>query len=305
MSAATDTADISKICSQRRFNMLYNVPPTRYTPVSPYTYTLNGQLKYTKQQLDMRRKVEILKYDKSSSQVSKQTKKEKWVQINNQKYPVYKILAKNNCDTIETSSKLSNIPGPAVPLKLDSNVPLYNFGTPIRSYAILNNMNDIPYELIVTGDTSYFYDSQFAFLAYIRILSSIDETSKLFSIQIPFAIGYNKTSSTSTTISGNIFLQVTNNISNTTKIYYSGSVVNSGMHRISFDISGAYFPPNSSNTVETDIIGTITIDNIYLPTHSGYLYEVQQMFDINTDISLAVITPYIKVHTNNITIYAL
>jgi hypothetical protein len=305
MSAATDTADISKLCSQRKLNMLFNVPPTRFTPVSPYTYTLNGELKYTKEQLDMRRKVEILKYDKSSTQGSKQTKKEKWVQMNNQKYPIHKVIKKTNCDSMETSSKLSNIPGPAINLKLDSNVPLYNFGAPIRSYAILNNLNDIPYELIVTGDTTIYYGSQYAFLAYIKILSSIDETSKLFTINIPFSIGYDKNISIgTTTIAGNIYLQVTNNMENITTIYYNNSLTNSGTHRISVDVSGAFFPANSANNVETDVIGTLTIENIYLQTHSGYFYEIQQMFHIITDISLNSITPYIKVDTKKITIYA-
>jgi hypothetical protein len=206
---------------------------------------------------------------------------------------------------METSSKLSNIPGPAINLKLDSNVPLYNFGAPIRSYAILNNLNDIPYELIVTGDTTIYYGSQYAFLAYIKILSSIDETSKLFTINIPFSIGYDKNISIgTTTIAGNIYLQVTNNMENITTIYYNNSLTNSGTHRISVDVSGAFFPANSANNVETDVIGTLTIENIYLQTHSGYFYEIQQMFHIITDISLNSITPYIKVDTKKITIYA-
>ncbi len=40
-------------CEQRRLRMLYNIPPARITPISPY---LDG--KCTQQQLDMRRKVE-------------------------------------------------------------------------------------------------------------------------------------------------------------------------------------------------------------------------------------------------------
>jgi hypothetical protein len=45
----------SKVCIQRRFQFLYNNPPPRLTPTSPYK---SGE--YTKEQLDMRRKAEVL-----------------------------------------------------------------------------------------------------------------------------------------------------------------------------------------------------------------------------------------------------
>ena len=43
------------IYKQRQKMQLLNIPPTRYTPISPYPM-------YTRFQLDMRRKTEILKY---------------------------------------------------------------------------------------------------------------------------------------------------------------------------------------------------------------------------------------------------
>ena len=47
--------------------MLFNNPVGRYTPVNPY------QLGYTQQELDMRRKAEILQYNKSSNGRLKKT----------------------------------------------------------------------------------------------------------------------------------------------------------------------------------------------------------------------------------------
>ena len=45
---------IKTACEQRKFNMLFNIPPVRNEIVSPYPT-------FTKNQLDMRRKTEILK----------------------------------------------------------------------------------------------------------------------------------------------------------------------------------------------------------------------------------------------------
>ena len=50
-----------EICRQRKLFMQFNVPLSRLTKQSPYDGTI------TQQQLDMRRKAEILKYSVSNS----------------------------------------------------------------------------------------------------------------------------------------------------------------------------------------------------------------------------------------------
>jgi hypothetical protein len=55
MSGITTDLSLNLLCDQRKKQMLFNIPQFRYTPVSPY----NGS--FTKFQLDMRRKAEILK----------------------------------------------------------------------------------------------------------------------------------------------------------------------------------------------------------------------------------------------------
>ena len=153
-----DVANIDNICTQRRLKMLFNVPPTRFTPESPYKYNSSGQLQFTKHQLDMRRKVEILKHDKSSTKGNKQTKKEQWAHINSRKYSVRKIIGNASlspgatvvssvdCSTVPTSSKKTDVPGPDIVLQLDKSVPLYNYGAPIRTYGFLNEKNNNMFE---------------------------------------------------------------------------------------------------------------------------------------------------------------
>jgi hypothetical protein len=70
---------LQSFCKQRKKQMVFNVPPPRYEPISPY----NGA--YSKFELDMRRKGEILKYNNnaSSTKTNNLTKAERWAQIVN------------------------------------------------------------------------------------------------------------------------------------------------------------------------------------------------------------------------------
>jgi hypothetical protein len=77
MSVPTTNFALQSLCQQRSKQLLFNVPQPRFNPVSPY----NGI--YTKFQLDMRRKAEVLKYSNnaSSTKTNNLTKSEKWAQI--------------------------------------------------------------------------------------------------------------------------------------------------------------------------------------------------------------------------------
>ena len=313
--ADNDVANIDTLCSQRRLKMLFNVPPTRFTPESPYKYNSSGQLQFTKQQLDMRRKVEILKHNKSSTQGNKQTKKEQWSHINSRKYSIRKIIGNASlltgatvvssvdCATVPTSSKKTDVPGPEIILQQDNSVPLYNYGAPVRSYGFLNEENMNGFEVISNGEINTFYDGVYGFLACLKIMDSIDETSKLFRIEMPFTLGYSKNVGVSVTqeISGNISL-VPPTGQNTTKVYYSGTETNSGTHRFAL-ISGAStyeFPTSTDAIVESPLVGVIQIDKIFVQTQPDFFYEIAQQVELATDMSLSLITPCLKVDMNSV-----
>lgn len=61
MSNANINFALKSICQQRSKQQMFSLPFPRYDPISPYDGT------YTQQQLDMRRKAEILKYSNNSS----------------------------------------------------------------------------------------------------------------------------------------------------------------------------------------------------------------------------------------------
>ena len=316
-----DVANIDNVCSQRRLKMLFNVPPTRFTPESPYKYMSNGQLQFTKQQLDMRRKVEILKHNKSSTQGNKQTKKEQWSHINNRKYSIRKtignlsllpgatVASSMDCATVATSSKKTDVPGPNIILQQDNSVPLYNYGAPVRSYGFLNEENTNGFEVISNGEIKTFYDGVYGFLACLKITDSIDETSKLFRIELPFTLGYSKNVGVSETqeISGNIILNSPSTGQNTTKVYYSGTETNSGTHSFAISVgdttsttSTYEFTTSTETTVESPTVGVIQIDNIFVQTQPDFFYEISQQVNLTTDMSLSLITPCLKVNMNSV-----
>jgi hypothetical protein len=73
---STTDLNLDTICKQRKRQMLFNVPPIRYNPISPYS----GNVYITQSKLDMRRKAEILQYNanKTNTKTNKYTKSEKW-----------------------------------------------------------------------------------------------------------------------------------------------------------------------------------------------------------------------------------
>ena len=86
---------------------------------------------YNEYDLNMRRKVEILKYN-SSTKNGTITKSKRWGQIvnTNARLSSTTNLSYVDCpldDLIETPTSNCDVPGPITTLKYDPKVPLYNY----------------------------------------------------------------------------------------------------------------------------------------------------------------------------------
>lgn len=137
-------------CTTQRQNklnsLIFNTPGTRYTPVNPY------ELGYTQDQLDMRRKAEILQYNKTSN--GKATQKQKWATLvrgatQRKQYSSYYLRALQegalnpdeicpNDIKIPTLTTKSDVPGPPMLLYYDPTVPLYNYNSMQIAYGTQN-----------------------------------------------------------------------------------------------------------------------------------------------------------------------
>lgn len=139
---------LTSICTILQQNRLTNIPPSRIEVLSPYETT-----KYSRFDLDMRRKTQILKYDQLNTQVNRLSKKEKWSRVVNGRNPSLTnvvVDSQNNlilaCPNpggpLRMPLSASNVPpDPNVPyLYDDESVPLYNYINPIltRAYGIQN-----------------------------------------------------------------------------------------------------------------------------------------------------------------------
>ena len=129
---------ISEICQQRLNAQLTNKPPPR-NELQPSPYELG----FTRFQLDMRRKTEILEYSaaKHNTKTNNFTRAQKWSNfinnrarvsqttidqiVNNITQPIEELCPQDRL--IPKPTTASNVPGPIIDLVYDPNVPLYNY----------------------------------------------------------------------------------------------------------------------------------------------------------------------------------
>jgi hypothetical protein len=298
-----DAAYQNMILQRRRFQLL-NIPPVRYDNLAnnPYKLTYPGTLqKFTKIDLDMRRKVEILKYsaNNSSTQTNRFTKAEIYAQAISGKYQqrtypnsFVRDNSINNqlniCPTIKTPTSACGVPGPIIYLYEDNDVPLYNFITNIAgNYGTLTQGVN-PYEK--TWDYTTNEKNKIAIDSFGTTITSIfilyqDIPTKIFSIQIPIGLSFNgKTSATASNIGTTITIQstFTNNMFPTSP-YYNIDQVSQQNIIYSFTSRQIIITLNERGGSNIDsmnfsgicYLGMLTISNIILPIQKGFIYDIK------------------------------
>jgi hypothetical protein len=279
-----------RIFNQRRKLQLLNIPPTRYTPISPYPT-------YTQFQLNMRRKVEILKYsaNNSNSKTNNFTKSEKWKQLVSGNYqrrtiPQYDIRqATDNNNVIDCSSNYSipipssssGIPGPTVYLYEDPAIPLYNYNV-VRSYSILDDNNDQkwntnPYNDIVCTS------GKETLLTLLGIRQYIDNPTYSFNIQTSIGLylaGNVNTTGYSTPLTFSISNITCNIYYNNTKVL-SPPITFSGLNNLTVNIQQSSIGQFNASLY----VGNITIENFTLPTNDNMVYDIKLIFTITSPSS--------------------
>jgi len=132
--------DVSSACAVRANTFLHNVPPPRYTPINPYP-------KFTKLQLDMRRKCEIFKYagSGSSQQTNTLSKKKQFANL----VSTTNIASRGTQYTCTKDKKLPtltsacDVPGPIRILTYDPSVNLYNYSYQINTRVFPGGGNEL------------------------------------------------------------------------------------------------------------------------------------------------------------------
>lgn len=255
----------------RRNGLIFNIPPPRYTPTNPYN---EG---FTKDQLDMRRKAEVLKYNKSAN--GRITKTQSWTQVvsgitqrrNYSGAYLANIGADTDCERVVTYTTGAGIPGPAIPLYLDPVVPLYNYNTQSNGLGINNKEES---EMWRTKYNSGLLSNN-PVIYTLNIRAPIDMTMYNFTVRTSIGV-YLDGSANANQFTANIRIE-----SSSIKVLYGYDTViftnkqpivklESGAH-VNLDISGGLSGGPFAGAI---YLGNIVISNLWLPTAAGNTYDI-------------------------------
>lgn len=263
MSSSTANIDYALLvfCINRKLIQLFNLPPPRTEIISPY----GGQ--YTQNDLNMRRKAEILKYagNQSSTKTNALTKREKFALLargnSARAYPstinVDAACAQNLAQIQYTPSYYSDVPGPTTLLYEDASVPLYMFATNERNYGILETSDTGEFQNVGVPNIEYLPTTPVAESLLLTQIVRPFVNNPYYSFQLLCPIGIHIEGTASSPPAALSFTLSNPRI----HIYSGGSLVNS----YSFYFSSQN-PPQTTKTISVQ------------PTASGY-FEYLSFFD--------------------------
>jgi len=318
-NVCNDTAYLNSIDQKTRFQLL-NIPPVRYDNLATNPYTninpTTGKL-FTKDDLDMRRKAEILKYssNRMSTQTNNLTNAQRYAQLVRglyQQRTYSRAFIQANTDqngllqicppgtVIKTPSTASDIPGPPIYLYEDDNVPLYNFNKNLDSAYGIQNQNANPYtknwDFVKSSNiVSNYLSNTITYSTFTNIYIMYTESPAYF---------YNISTPISLSVSGNLTLGSSYVDSQALRINISAVYVNVKYsysdvtlnpapsiiyeHAVSggvpIDIS-INIPVGQTSFTTTCYLGKLQINNLKLLTVKGYIYDIQ------TSINYQIIYP--------------
>lgn len=315
-------SSILTLCAQRKqqqqFNYL-NLPPRIESQTdSPY---LNGNV--TKLQLDMRRKAEVLQYNKGNTKANQMTKKQKFALVMNGKaQPVSKRYISANTDIsnaqaisltcnnknfpITTPSSACGVPNDYInninTLFMDPNIPLYNYINPVqtRSYGFSNaplTTNVIQYSNYTNVNTNNTTATS-SKISTIEFTDAIENPTYTLSISnIPLALNiYGELDISGTQVNTDFQIQILPDIQ--LNVLYNNQLATANStfnYQTSVDIYTEYTIDISTN-IKNDghtfsgsfFIGYLSISNITLFADPGYFYDFQLLMNVEYPSSINI-----------------
>ena len=292
-----DTAYINSLDQKKRMQLL-NIPPVRFDSLamSPYLtnkHPITGN-QITKFDLDMRRKAEILQYNSNrmSTQTNSQTQKDKYSRImagnNSRKISVANI---SRCSLEEPIKRLpssaSGVPGNLL-LYNDPNVNLYNYTNQTKSLGIIPQEIDTNIWNYTTPQNVYSVENVFSVITSIYIVAT-DQDTRTFKIRSPIVLSIGDTADVYGNYTDPSGIQLNISSVNINVKYSSSDVALSNNLSPVVRFTGFNYE-NSLNTIDISFnfitssrpsylaycyLGLFEIDNLKLPTQSGYIYDIQ------------------------------
>ena len=310
--------DIVKICRfRKRANAEFLVAPDRYTilDTSPY---LNNQ--YTKEQIDMRRKTEILKYKGNSSNslgnnlTRKQlfslyssgqyqqetltyhldeTIREEYDSFLDISFAVKDVVrVPNNADTancgiIYTPTSASDVPGPVINLYNDPSVPLYNYQRNTAAYGIgyIDQIDkwrlNVKNNIVVHNNTDTLTHS-------LYLTERIDTNYTIYEYNVPISLylsGKRTTAQRNTNTFKDMKISISSTNSYTFSILFDTDTITTTPTIVKPTTDEILFDVDVTNSdISANIfIGMLTVSDIRIPTESGFIYDFVTNVKLDTE----------------------
>jgi hypothetical protein len=301
----TNTAYLNSINQKTRFQ-LFNIPAVRYDNLANNPYekiNVNTGQPYTKDDLDMRRKAEILKYssNRMSTQTNNLTKAQKFAQAVNG-YSQQSTLTQafinaniengvvNTCPPgtiIKTPSSASGVPGSLL-LYDDPTIPIYNLVNDTTASGIINQLQN-PYSsgFKYSANNNVMIDMTKSSTLFTTYIFNTPTNKYSFSFTTPILIQFYSSLNSDTTyppVDSTPRFQITLNYVDV-NVNYSFSPISLKTNTISYVLNNTTMAkqtildislnPQTNSFNGSYYLGTITVSNIVLPVSLGYIYDFQ------------------------------
>lgn len=313
--------DTAEVCRQRSRRQLFLTHPPRLE------LNMDVYEKYATQprRLDMRRKVEILKYsaNASNSKTNNYTRAERWAQMVNGKLQgrtysiqtLQRVLNQKDysCledDTRPTPTSACDVPGPIVNLYYEPDVPLYNYSVNTEPKAISNpTRNQEPWLTYVQTDVSGGNMGLISpIISTLYITQSILQNTTSFSLNIPLELSVkgrlvvspansSKRHIVSVTVNPvHVYVYYNDILVSTDDLTHNESTI---VSRPTVIHSGLTIPGFEPEVLTADFqggayVGNVSVTGLELYTQPGFIYDIRMVATLTVLVTIEGI-----VGTNN------
>jgi hypothetical protein len=272
------------LCRQYKKYKEESPPLPRYNIISPYVQIsdTNPNLVFTKEQLDMRRKVEILRYQNNqmNSKTNNTTKSQNWSFLTGQ--TSHTKVCKDN-PYGETLTTQCDVPGPPMILFYDPTVPLYNYIS--NRDQIVNYSSSVQVNIWDhVFDDNIEFPSKTLTTCFDILYNSTKTGQTIYSFQTPLSIHLQGIKDV---FLGPLYISVHEievQLTNVKCVVYYGaspvkplSTINIQMPAFNFKV---ILPSEGGEFFATKYIGNLIANNITLYTEYQYVYSVKLSFEI-------------------------
>lgn len=272
--ATPTSADINACMQYKSYLSLENGADTRFEPVSPYP-------SYTKPQLDMRRKWEVLQHKQNAAPMTRSKRWSTLVQNTGLYNCPENVFAKTN-------STGCDVPGPVTQFSYDPNVPLYmylpNIGYLTLQEGEVNQPSTNVWDIFPVYDVAIPNDGTYATIANQVILKPQHYNYYMY-LSVPISL------SLSAVINNNLYSTPVSRIdtyvtSANVEVYYSTTLVTTvALSTIELYTMSTY-PGQSLGTMQaTHYVGNLKTDAMqpmYISALPQYIYTYNLQVNLQT-----------------------